>query len=112
MDLHIRCVYGGAAGDYGLIENRVHTPFTNDMLYDTFLGFMGIREIHYDRHCDLFSEGYNKMPEQLMTMYGNIWVSEDAEGLRLDHQAIRALTFPEDEIGKTAAGEGSAQSVV
>lgn len=94
------------------IENRVHTPFTNDMLYDTFLGFMGIREIHYDRHCDLFSEGYNKMPEQLMTMYGNIWVSEDAEGLRLDHQAIRALTFPEDEIGKTAAGEGSAQSEV
>lgn len=94
------------------IENRVHTPFTNDMLYDTFLGFMGIREIHYDRHCDLFNEGYNKMPEQLMTMYGNIWVSEDAEGLRLDHQAIRALTFPEDEIGKTAAGEGSAQSEV
>lgn len=94
------------------IESRVHTPFTNDMLYDTFLGFMGIREIHYDRHCDLFSEGYNKMPEQLMTMYGNIWVSEDAEGLRLDHQAIRALTFPEDEIGKTAAGEGSAQGEV
>lgn len=94
------------------IENRVHTPFTNDMLYDTFLGFMGIREIHYDRHCDLFSEGYNKMPEQLMTMYGNIWVSEDAEGLRLDHQALRALTFPEDEIGKTAAGEGSAQGEV
>ena len=80
------------------IKHRVHTPFTNDMLYDTFLGFMGLRAVHYDSHADLFSEGYNKMPEQLMTMYGNIWVSDDEEGLKFGNRAIRALTFPEDEV--------------
>ena len=79
------------------IKNRAHTPFTNDMLYDTFLGFMGIRAVHYDRHCDLFSQGYNKMPEQLMTMYGNIWVSKDEEGLKSGRKVLEALRFPEDE---------------
>lgn len=81
------------------IKNRVHTPFTNDMLYDTFLGFMGIRAAHYDPHADLFSIGYNKMPEQLMTMYGNIWVSKDVEGLTRGREALTELRFAEDDRG-------------
>lgn len=78
------------------MKTREHTPFTNDMLYDTFLGFMGIRAVHYDKRCDLFNVGYDKMMEQLMTMYGNIWVSKDTEGLKEDNPEVRYLTFPED----------------
>lgn len=83
------------------IKNRQHQPFTNDMLYDTFLGFMGIQSAHYDSGSDLFGKGYNKLPGQLMTMYGNIWVTDDKEGLEFGNRAIRELTFPEDEIEKT-----------
>lgn len=79
------------------MKDRVHVPFTNDMLYDTFLGLMGIRATRYDSHSDLFGAGYDKMPEQLMTMYGNVWITDDKEGLEFGNRAIRSLTFPEDE---------------
>ena len=79
------------------MEMREHTPFTNDMLYDTLLGLMGIKAVHYDDSCDLLSQGYNKMTEQLMTMYGNLWIAEDVEGLDPEKRYLRNLTFPENE---------------
>lgn len=78
------------------METREHTPFTNDMLYDTFLGLMGLTATHYDDRCDFFSRGYDKMTGQLMTMYGNLWVWKDEEGLDPEKKYLKTLTFPED----------------
>ncbi len=83
-----------------LMRSRVHLPFTNDMLYDTFLGFMGIQAAHYDSHADFFGRGYNKQVGDLFTMYGNVMVADDKEGLDFGNRAIRTLTFPEDEMKK------------
>lgn len=87
------------------IRERADMPFTNDMLYDTFLGLMGIRAVHHDGSADLFSGEYDKTPDKLMTMYGNIWVTKDTEGLDPEKKYLRELTFPEDEKKQTAEPE-------
>ncbi len=60
-------------------EIRAHkeTPFTNDMIYDTFCGIMGMNMIHYDQSCDLSSAAYGKSVSDLLTMYGNVRISDD-----------------------------------
>lgn len=78
------------------MESRIHTPFTNDMIYDTFLGLMGLREVHYDPRADLFGEGYDKDVEDLTTMYGRERIAQDLEGLAPGHAYLERLTFPED----------------
>lgn len=82
------------------IKEREHTPFTNDMLYDTVLGLMGIREVHYDPESNLFGEGYDRPVEMLTTMYGRVRIAQDTEGLAPGHAYLDGLTFPEDKDGK------------
>lgn len=82
------------------MRSRIHMPFTNDMIYDTLLGFMGIYSGRYDGHSDFFGSYYNKRPEELMTMYGNIMITDDKEALEFGNQAIQMLTFPEGEAEK------------
>ena len=80
---------------YEMMRVRRHTAFTNDMIYDTMLGFMGIDAIHYDPGCDLFG-AFDKLPGMLMTMHGNIWLDKDEEGLGDWEGKLSELRFPED----------------
>lgn len=59
--------------------SRKNTPFTNDKIYDTLMGIMGLKAIHYDEKYDFFSEKYDVDYSDLLTMYGNIWVRNDKE---------------------------------
>lgn len=61
--------------------SRRNMPFSNDMLYDTLMGFMGLKAAHYDPTADIFSSQYNKDLSNLVTMYGNIWIRDDKEQL-------------------------------
>lgn len=61
--------------------SRRNMPFSNDMLYDTLMGFMGLQAAHYDPTADIFSSQYNKDLSNLVTMYGNIWIRDDKEQL-------------------------------
>ena len=81
-------------GAFEMMKAREHTAFTNDMIYDTMLGFMGIRAIHYEPGCDLFG-AFDKLPGMLMTMQGNIWLDKDKEGLADWRGTLSQLTFPE-----------------
>ncbi len=81
---------------YEMMRVRRHTAFTNDMIYDTMLGFMGIDAVHYDPGCDLFG-AFDKLPGMLMTMHGNIWLDRDEEGLGDWEGKLAELRFPEDE---------------
>ncbi len=80
---------------YEMMRVRRHTAFTNDMIYDTMLGFMGIDAVHYDPGCDLFG-AFDKLPGMLMTMHGNIWLDKDEEGLGDWEGKLAELRFPED----------------
>lgn len=80
---------------YEMMRVRRHTAFTNDMIYDTMLGFMGIKAVHYDSGCDLFG-AFDKLPGMLMTMHGNIWLDKDEEGLGDWEGKLAELRFPED----------------
>lgn len=60
-----------------IMENRRNTPFSNDMIYDTLMGLMGITATHYDGACDLFSHQFDKPLSSLMTMYGNVIIADD-----------------------------------
>ena len=79
---------------FDMMKVREHTAFTNDMIYDTMLGFMGIRAVHYDAGCDLFG-AFDKLPGMLMTMHGNIWLDKDTEGLGDWRAYLASLSFPE-----------------
>lgn len=61
------------------ILSRKNTPFTNDKIYDTLMGMMGLKFVHYDEKYDFFSEKYDEDYSDLLTMYGNIWVRNDKE---------------------------------
>lgn len=67
-----------------MMERQRNTPFSNDMIYDTLMGLMGITVTHYDETCDLFSSRFNKHTQSLMTMYGNVMIADDKEELGKD----------------------------
>lgn len=66
-----------------MIERR-NMPFSNDMLYDTFMGIMGLTAAHYDPTADIFSPRFDKDVTTLMTMYGNVMIRNDVEQLGSD----------------------------
>lgn len=70
-----------------LMEARRYVPFTNDMLYETLMGMMGITVAHYDATCDLFSPLFNKDIASLMTMYGTVMISNDSLELGSNKEA-------------------------
>ena len=80
---------------YGRMKEREHTVFTNDMIYDTLLGLMGIRASHYDATCDLFGN-YDKSLKVLRTMRGRVPIEPDCTEEEERREALRKLTFPED----------------
>ena len=63
-------------------------PFTNDMLYDTMMGMMGLTAVHYDARSDFFSDDFDKDVTTLMTMHGNVMVRTDAEQLGPGKKAL------------------------
>ena len=66
-----------------MLERR-NMPFSNDMLYDTFMGIMGLTAAHYDSTADIFSPRFDKDVTTLMTMYGNVMIRNDVEQLGSD----------------------------
>ncbi len=64
--------------------DRRNMPFSNDMVYDTFMGLMGLTAAHYDSTADILSEDFDKDVTTLMTMYGNIMIRDDTEQLGPD----------------------------
>jgi len=60
---------------------RRNMPFTNDILYDTFMGLMGLTATRYDEKSDILSPDFDKDVTTLMTMYGNVMVRNDTEQL-------------------------------
>lgn len=68
-------------GIMNLIYSRRNMPFSNDMVYDTLMGLMGLKAAHYDPTSDIFSSAFNKDVTTLMTMYGNIMIRTDVEQL-------------------------------
>lgn len=71
-----------------MMHERRNLPFTNDMLYDTMMGMMGLTAAHYDDRCDFFSSAFDKDVITLMTMYGNVMVRTDTEQLGPDQKEI------------------------
>ena len=69
------------------IYARRNMPFSNDMLYDTLMGIMGLTADHYDSTCDMFSPAFDKELSTLMTMYGNIMIQNDTEQVGADKGA-------------------------
>lgn len=69
------------------IYARRNMPFSNDMLYDTLIGIMGLTADHYDSTCDMFSPAFDKELSTLMTMYGNIMIQNDTEQVGADKGA-------------------------
>lgn len=65
---------------------RRNMPFSNDMLYDTLMGMMGLTAAHYDPTADIFSTRFDKDVTTLMTMYGNIMIRNDTEQLGPDKE--------------------------
>ena len=63
---------------------RRNMPFSNDMLYDTLMGMMGLTAAHYDPTADIFSPKFDKDVTTLMTMYGNVMIRNDTEQLGPD----------------------------
>ena len=51
------------------------------MLYDTLMGGMGLTAVKYDPTADFFSMDYDKNIDNVLTMYGNVWVSKDTQQL-------------------------------
>lgn len=64
-----------------IMEERKNMPFSNDMLYDTLMGFMGLTAAHYDAAADILSPAFDKDVTTLMTMYGNVMIRDDLEQL-------------------------------
>lgn len=64
-----------------MMDARKGWLFTNDMLYDTLMGNMGLTADRYDAHDDFFSKSYNKNITNLETMYGNIMIADDKKAL-------------------------------
>lgn len=64
-----------------IMEERRNMPFSNDMLYDTFMGLMGLTATHYDASADILSPAFDKDVTTLMTMYGNVMIRDDLERL-------------------------------
>lgn len=69
-----------------LMDERRNMPFSNDMLYDTFMGIMGLTAAHYDPKADLFAPEFDKDVTTLMTMYGNVMIRDDVEQLGSDQE--------------------------
>ena len=74
-----------------LIYSRRNMPFSNDMLYDTLMGIMGLTAAHYDPACDMFSPAFDKTLPTLMTMYGNIMIESDVEQIGTEKEAKDSL---------------------
>lgn len=70
---------------------RRNMPFSNDMLYDTFMGIMGLTAAHYDPTADIFSPKFDKDITTLMTMYGNVMIRNDVEQLGSDRDFMDSL---------------------
>ena len=69
-----------------MLERR-NMPFSNDMLYDTLMGIMGLTATHYDGTVDILSPKFDKDITTLMTMYGNIMIRDDKEQLGPNREA-------------------------
>ena len=72
---------------YRTMVERRHMPFSNDMLYDTWMGIMGLTATRYDSTADILSKDFDKDVSTLMTMYGNIMIRDDKEQLGPDQKA-------------------------
>lgn len=71
-----------------LMDERRNMPFSNDMLYDTFMGIMGLTAAHYDSESDIFAPEFDKDVTTLMTMYGNVMIRDDVEQLGSDKEIM------------------------
>lgn len=58
---------------------NVNAYFSNDMLYDTMLGIMGLKTSHYCSRQDLSHMDYGFTKETLKTLYGTVNVAADSE---------------------------------
>lgn len=58
------------------LRNNREKYFSNDMVYDTLLGLMGIRGACFDERYDISSQEYGMTKEELKTMHGRVSVSE------------------------------------
>lgn len=59
--------------------DHTNAYFSNDMLYDTMLGIMGLNTEHYCSRQDLSHPDYGFTKETLKTLYGTINVADDSE---------------------------------
>ena len=88
------------------MRERKNMPFSNDMLYDTFLGFMGLKAAHYDEKADIFASAFDKDLTTLMTMYGNIMVRDDVKQLGQDRETLdRMWNEKTDSMGEYGQGD-------
>ena len=87
-----------------MMERR-NMPFSNDMLYDTFMGMMGLTAAHYDPTADIFSSRFDKDVTTLMTMYGNVMIRNDVEQLGSDQAYMDNLW--NQQIADRARAEGN-----
>ncbi len=66
---------------YARMWDRRNMPFSNDMLYDTLMGLMGLTATRYDGKSDILSLDFDKDITTLMTMYANRMIEDDTEQL-------------------------------
>ena len=86
------------------MEAGRNMPFSNDMLYDTLMGMMGLTAAHYDPTADIFSPKYDKDISTLMTMYGNVMIRNDVEQLGSDREYMDSLWDKQISEGEAANG--------
>ena len=86
------------------MEARRNMPFSNDMLYDTLMGMMGLTAAHYDPTADIFSPKFDKDISTLMTMYGNVMIRNDVEQLGSDREYMDSLWDKQISEGEAANG--------
>ena len=66
-----------------LVENlqrNSSSVFTNDLVFDTISGFMGVRTSAYSPQYDLSSDSYNLPLSDARTMHGKIGLESDISG--------------------------------
>ena len=70
---------------YKILKDNQHTPFTNDMFFDTFLGILNITDKRfYVPEDDLSNEKYKHLPEDLSTLHGLKHLSDEITDIQVE----------------------------
>ena len=65
---------------YQILKKDVNYTFTNDLIFNTVLGIMGIKDTaHYEPQNDLTSESYDHDINRFTTLYGKKAIKDDRE---------------------------------